>query len=147
MRRLLLLAVVAGLAFGAGVLVAEDKAPEGVTVHRLAEIARAHPIDTATGRNITTIGSGKFTTITVWQVTTGLALHYHREHDEVVYCASGEGVARLGNETRRMKAGDLIIIPPGVVHGVLKVTSKEPMRGISVFGPLFDGKDRVPVAQ
>lgn len=45
-----------------------------------------------------------------------------------------------------MKAGDFVVIPPNVPHGVT-VTSRKPMRGISVFSPRFDGKDRVPVEE
>ncbi|MCC6445257.1 MAG: cupin domain-containing protein [Armatimonadetes bacterium] len=145
MRRLLPIAAALCLGLAAAVLIAREAQPD-ISVHQLANIVKANPIDPATGRNIATVGSGVHTTVTVWQVSTDLALHYHREHDEVVYCQSGEGIARLGNETRRMKAGEFIIIPPGVVHGV-KAVGKKPMRGLSIFGPLFDGKDRVPVAE
>jgi quercetin dioxygenase-like cupin family protein len=114
-----------------------------VAVHSLLEEAKRNPIDPATGRRITTIESGRFSTVTLWQFKTGITPHVHREHDEVIYCESGEGIALLGSEKRRMRAGDFVVIPPGVPHGVT-VTSRRPMRGISVFSPVFDGTDRFP---
>jgi len=134
------------LALGMAALRAQEAAPREVKIHSLSKIAKEHPIDPATGRTITLVESGKHATVTVWQFQTGIAPHYHREHDEVIYCESGEGMARLGDQTIRMRPGDFVVIPPGVPHGV-RVTSKEPMRGLSVFSPVFDGKDRVPVPE
>lgn len=117
-----------------------------IAVHSVKEIAGRNPIDPATGRAITLVASGKYGTVTVWQFSSGIAPHLHREHDEVIYCTEGEGIARLGDEKIRMKAGDFVVIPPNTPHAVT-VTSHKPMRGISVFSPVFDGKDRVPVGE
>ena len=54
----------------------------------------------------------------------------------------GEATMRLGEEERIVKAGDTIIIPPGTVHSA-RVTSRDPLRVISVQSPYFDGSDRV----
>jgi quercetin dioxygenase-like cupin family protein len=147
MNRRVLGACLAGTllsALGWTALRAQELTAQKVAVHALAEIARKNPIDPAVGRAITTVESGRHSTVTVWQFKTGIAPHYHREHDEVIYCERGEGLARIGTETVRMKAGDFVVIPPGVPHGVT-VTGREPMRGLSVFSPPFDGKDRIPV--
>lgn len=133
-------ALVVGCAVGR--LSAQEGAPK-VEVRAIAEIARANRVDPATGRAITTVGSGAHCTVTVWQFTKGIAPHIHREHDEVIYCEQGEGLARIGDRTVKMRPGDFVVIPPGVPHGVT-VTGKGVMRGISVFSPAFDGTDRFP---
>jgi oxalate decarboxylase/phosphoglucose isomerase-like protein (cupin superfamily) len=66
-----------------------------VSVHSIAEVAKKNPIDTASGRAITPVENGKFSSVTVWQFKTGIPAHFHRDHDEVIYCEQGEGIARL----------------------------------------------------
>lgn len=72
--------------------------------------------------------------------------HVHRVHTEHVFVIDGEALMRLGEEQRSVKAGDTIIIPPGTVHSA-RVTSKVPLRVISVQAPYFDGSDRVMIPQ
>ena len=68
--------------------------------------------------------------------------HVHHMHTEHVFVIGGEATMRLGEEERIVKAGDTIIIPPGTVHSA-RVTSRDPLRVISVQSPYFDGSDRV----
>ena len=46
-----------------------------------------------------------------------LARH-HDGAEEVLYIVQGEGIASVGDETGRVQAGDLIVIPSWVLHGV-----------------------------
>lgn len=69
-------------------------------------------------------------------------LHKHQFHSEHVYVISGEGDMTLGNEKRKIKSGDIIFIPKETPHSV-NVTSKEPVKILSVQSPYFDGKDRI----
>ncbi len=74
-------------------------------------------------------------------VTGAVAPHYHRLHDETVIIQAGQGTMRVGDETRDVSAGTVIVIPRGTVHS-LEVTG-DPVEAISVFSPRFDGEDRV----
>ena len=49
----------------------------------------------------------------------GADLHVHRQHTDLFYVLDGELTLRLGpqGEQRRMPAGTLVRVPPGVVHG------------------------------
>jgi mannose-6-phosphate isomerase-like protein (cupin superfamily) len=42
--------------------------------------------------------------------------HYHRTTEEVYLFISGEGRMRLGDEEAEVRAGDTVVIPPGVRH-------------------------------
>lgn len=68
--------------------------------------------------------------------------HYHAAHTEQVVVLSGEADMMLGDQHLHIKAGDVILIPKGTKHSVL-VTSKEPLKIISVQAPYFDGTDRI----
>jgi mannose-6-phosphate isomerase-like protein (cupin superfamily) len=72
--------------------------------------------------------------------TTGVGLHVHRMHDETVVILSGEGVMRVGEETREISPGLTLVIPRGTPHEleVLRGT----VQAVSIFTPPFDGKDR-----
>ena len=47
--------------------------------------------------------------------------HWHDEM-ELIYIESGSGLVRLNKEILRVKAGDLIIVNRGVLHGIKTVT-------------------------
>ena len=57
--------------------------------------------------------------------------HWHDEM-ELIYIESGSGLVRLNKEILRVKAGDLIIVNRGVLHGI-----KTDLKNIDV---LVDGK-------
>lgn len=44
------------------------------------------------------------------------AAHWHREAEEIYLVTPGEGLVRVGEEERRIRAGDAVVIPPGEVH-------------------------------
>jgi mannose-6-phosphate isomerase-like protein (cupin superfamily) len=67
--------------------------------------------------------------------------HHHKTHTELLYVLSGTGVFRLADKKQIIKEGNYIAIPRGVTHGV-EVTSKEPLKVISIQTPEFMGKDR-----
>ena len=69
-------------------------------------------------------------------------VHKHISHSEHVYILDGEGEMRAGDKKITVIKGDMVFIPKGTVHS-LTVTSKTPMKVLSVQAPLFDGKDRV----
>lgn len=42
--------------------------------------------------------------------------HFHRATEEVYLFTQGEGRMRLGDEETEVRAGDTVVIPPGVKH-------------------------------
>ena len=46
------------------------------------------------------------------------ALHAHAGMDKLYYVVEGEGVFLLADQELAMKAGDLLVAPDGVPHGV-----------------------------
>ena len=72
--------------------------------------------------------------------------HKHEFHSEHVLVIDGEGQMHLGDKVFKIKKGDLVFIPKNTVHSV-KTTSKQPLKVISIQAPLFDGKDRIIIAE
>jgi len=62
-------------------------------------------------------------------------LHVHKEHDEIAYVVEADTDFRLGEFTKRLKPGDVIFIPAGVVHGP---TGGERVVVVSIYAPFFD---------
>ena len=110
------------------------------------DLIRQHPIDPARGATVTEILRGEHASLNVWQMTNGMPPHFHRDHEEIIIVKSGTARARIGDREVTMKAGDVILIPKGTVHGARALLAEgEPFRGWSIFAPAFDGKDRVLV--
>ncbi len=80
-------------------------------------------------------------TFAIW-VKLKVKMHKHVEHVENVYITEGAGKFYLADTIYKVKEGDLIVVPKNTWHGV-DVTSKKPMKVISVQSPEFKGKDRV----
>ncbi len=70
--------------------------------------------------------------------------HKHVYHSEQVVVLEGEASMKLDGKTFAIKKGDVVFIPRGSVHSA-KVTSKVPLKIISIQSPKFDGTDRVMV--
>ena len=81
------------------------------------------------------------TTFAIW-VKQKVKLHKHINHVENIYVSEGNGNFHLGDTTYKIEAGDLIIVPKDTWHGV-DVTSKSPLKVVSIQSPEFIGKDRV----
>lgn len=64
------------------------------------------------------------------------AIHIQPSHDELVLILDGECGFRVGDETKRVKAGDLIFIPRDTVHG--PVVDRGRVAVLSIFAPFFD---------
>ncbi|MBC5765788.1 cupin domain-containing protein [Ramlibacter albus] len=69
---------------------------------------------------------------------SGDVIHIQPDHDELVLILDGECGFRVGDETRRVREGDLIFIPQGTVHG--PVIDNGPIALLSVFAPFYDRK-------
>ena len=63
-------------------------------------------------------------------------IHLQPDHDELVLVLEGECGFRVGDETRRVTAGDLMFIPRDTVHGPIIDSGRVAL--LSVFAPFFD---------
>ncbi len=57
----------------------------------------------------------------------------------------GRGTLRLGETTRRLSRGSLIVIPRGTPHAYVNASSRRPAVLIVVFSPPYNGTDSVPI--
>ena len=72
-------------------------------------------------------------TFAYWRIEEGAALPDHsHHHEQVVNLIEGEFEFTLDGETRNLKPGEIIVVPPNVPHCGKAVT---PCRIIDVFHP------------
>jgi quercetin dioxygenase-like cupin family protein len=62
------------------------------------------------------------------------ALHAHAGQDKVYHVIEGEGVFLLEGRTLPMRAGDLLIAPEGVPHGIQN-TSEDRLIVLAILAP------------
>jgi len=70
--------------------------------------------------------------------------HYHVKTEEIYYLLEGEGLMRVGDETRRVSAGDAIAIPPGQIHQITN-TGGETLKFLCCCAPGYDHEDTIMV--
>lgn len=68
--------------------------------------------------------------------------HKHVKHTESIIVLDGKGKMRVGDKTFTIKSGDHFVIPENTFHSLI-VSSKKPIKVISVQNPEFTGEDRV----
>ena len=68
---------------------------------------------------------------------------YHRTTEEVYLFTSGEGRMRLGDEEADVRAGDTVVIAPGVRHKLWN-TGSQPLVLLCCCAPPYCDEDTVP---
>jgi mannose-6-phosphate isomerase-like protein (cupin superfamily) len=68
--------------------------------------------------------------------------HYHVQTEEIYYITQGAGRIRIAGETRDVKPGDAIAIPPGSKHKLWN-TGNEPLRLLCCCAPAYEHDDTV----
>ena len=68
--------------------------------------------------------------------------HYHPKTEEIYYITHGTGRMRIEGETRVVKVGDAIAIPPGQKHKLWN-TGKETLRLLCCCAPAYEHEDTV----
>jgi mannose-6-phosphate isomerase-like protein (cupin superfamily) len=68
--------------------------------------------------------------------------HYHPRAEEIYYITHGTGKIRIGEETRMVRAGDAIAIPPGQRHKLWN-TGTEKLRLLCCCAPAYEHNDTV----
>jgi mannose-6-phosphate isomerase-like protein (cupin superfamily) len=78
-------------------------------------------------------------TVPVGRATTA---HYHRTTEELYFFTAGTGRMLLGDEEREVRAGDCVVIPPGVEHKLIN-TGTEPLVLLCACAPAYSDEDTV----
>ena len=74
------------------------------------------------------------TAIVYFEVEPGKRLASHHDGaEEVLFIVQGEGVATIGSESGRVRAGDLAVVPAWVTHGV-ENTGDVTLKVVGFFG-------------
>ena len=68
--------------------------------------------------------------------------HYHPKTEEIYYITAGAGRVRIENETRDVKSGDAIAIPPGRKHKLWN-TGNEPLKLLCCCAPAYEDGDTI----
>jgi mannose-6-phosphate isomerase-like protein (cupin superfamily) len=68
--------------------------------------------------------------------------HYHIKTEEIYYITHGAGRIRIEGETRDVKTGDAIAIPPGQKHKLWN-TGNETLRLLCCCAPAYEHDDTV----
>ena len=68
--------------------------------------------------------------------------HFHPRAEEIYYLTHGTGRMRIGGETREVKAGDAIAIPPGQKHKLWN-TGDETLRLLCCCAPAYEHDDTI----
>jgi mannose-6-phosphate isomerase-like protein (cupin superfamily) len=68
--------------------------------------------------------------------------HYHIKTEEIYYITHGAGRIHIEGETRDVKTGDAIAIPPGRKHKLWN-TGGEPLRLLCCCAPAYEHSDTI----
>ena len=68
--------------------------------------------------------------------------HFHPRAEEIYYITHGAGKIRIEGETREVRAGDSIAIPPGQKHKLWN-TGNETLRLLCCCAPAYEHSDTV----
>lgn len=68
--------------------------------------------------------------------------HYHRVTEEIYFITHGSGRMRIEGETRDVKPGDSIAIPPGKKHKIWN-TGADSLRLLCCCAPAYEHEDTV----
>jgi mannose-6-phosphate isomerase-like protein (cupin superfamily) len=68
--------------------------------------------------------------------------HFHPRAEEIYYITHGAGKIRIEGETRAVRAGDAISIPPGKKHKLWN-TGDEPLRLLCCCAPAYEHSDTI----
>jgi mannose-6-phosphate isomerase-like protein (cupin superfamily) len=68
--------------------------------------------------------------------------HYHAVTEEIYYITHGTGRMRIEGETREVKPGDAIAIPPGKKHKLWN-TGAETLRLLCCCAPAYEHSDTI----
>src|ERR1700683_3516126 len=68
--------------------------------------------------------------------------HFHPRAEEIYFITNGTGKIRIENETREVRAGDAIAIPPGQKHKLWN-TGSETLHLLCCCAPAYEHSDTI----
>ena len=68
--------------------------------------------------------------------------HFHPRAEEIYFITAGSGKMRIENETRDVKIGDAIAIPPGLKHKIWN-TGENVLRLLCCCAPAYEHEDTI----
>ena len=68
--------------------------------------------------------------------------HYHRVSEEIYLFTSGSGRMRMAGEEAAVRAGDMVVIPPGAEHQLVN-DGAEPLVLLCCCSPPYSNEDTV----
>src|ERR1051326_5148861 len=74
---------------------------------RIEDVLRQNPLAPGQNIRVTNLGAAPSVSDHLVQVRRSESLHIHENHDLTVYVYRGSGVLRLGDDTIRLKKGDM----------------------------------------
>jgi mannose-6-phosphate isomerase-like protein (cupin superfamily) len=96
---------------------AADDLASARVVHLSDILNTTLPKNPVTGNGAQTVYNGPAGSITALQVGN-LARHTHETASEMFYVVEGSAQITLGDTKQSMKAGDLMIVPKGLLHSI-----------------------------
>ena len=63
-------------------------------------------------------------------------LHKHPNSDEILYFVEGTGECKVGQESYKVKPGDVVLVPKNVSHAILNMHESDNMVCVLVQSPL-----------
>jgi mannose-6-phosphate isomerase-like protein (cupin superfamily) len=93
-------------------------------IHRVSEWFKVLQTTPRTQTAVTKLGQGQ---------ATGEKPEAHEKSDQVIHLVTGEPSAEIGGKRSRMKAGDVVIVPPRVKHRLN--SGEEPAVTFNVYSP------------
>ena len=87
---------------------------------KLQSIDRAEPFATKDGSTIRELHHSERQSLAEATLEPGQATerHYHRASEEIYLVTKGSGELEVDGETRRVRPGDAVLIPPGAWHAL-----------------------------
>jgi mannose-6-phosphate isomerase-like protein (cupin superfamily) len=101
------------------------KAPKRANIHRPKEWFKVLQTTQKSQTAVTTLGPGQ---------ATGDKAEAHKNSEQVFLLVEGELSAEIGEKRSRVKQGDVVIIPAGVLHRFTNCGSK-PAVTFNVYSP------------
>jgi mannose-6-phosphate isomerase-like protein (cupin superfamily) len=68
--------------------------------------------------------------------------HFHPKTEEIYFITAGSGKMRIENETREVKIGDAIAIPPGLKHKIWN-TGEDVLKLLCCCAPAYEHSDTI----